>query len=109
MGALSGRDARQFWNRSVPARVVVPDLPLVTGRSCRNASNSAATVVPMTADVNLHGLWVPLVTPFDASDRVDLEAMQRLCHDSLRAGARGLVALATTGENTALDAAEKRA
>jgi 4-hydroxy-tetrahydrodipicolinate synthase len=63
----------------------------------------------MTADVNLHGLWVPLVTPFDASDRVDLEAMQRLCHDSLRAGARGIVALATTGESTALDAEEKRA
>jgi 4-hydroxy-tetrahydrodipicolinate synthase len=63
----------------------------------------------MTADVNLHGLWVPVVTPFDAADRVDLEAMQRLCHDSLRAGARGIVALATTGESTALDAEEKRA
>jgi 4-hydroxy-tetrahydrodipicolinate synthase len=63
----------------------------------------------MTSDVDLHGLWVPLVTPFDASDRVDLQAMERLCHEYLRAGARGIVALATTGENTALDAKEKRA
>jgi 4-hydroxy-tetrahydrodipicolinate synthase len=63
----------------------------------------------MTSDVDLHGLWIPLVTPFDAHDRVDVDAIDRLCEEYLRGGARGIVALGTTGENTALDAAEKNA
>ncbi len=63
----------------------------------------------MTSDLDLRGLWVPLVTPFDAGDRVDVDAIERLCHEYLRAGARGIVALGTTGEAPALDADEKRA
>ncbi|HEY8582501.1 MAG TPA: dihydrodipicolinate synthase family protein, partial [Capillimicrobium sp.] len=43
------------------------------------------------------GLFVPLVTPFDRHGRVDLAALERLAADALRAGARGLVALSTTG------------
>jgi 4-hydroxy-tetrahydrodipicolinate synthase len=66
----------------------------------------------MTSDLGLQpglrGVWVPLVTPFDADDRVDVASIERLCHEYLRAGARGIVALGTTGENTALDADEKR-
>lgn len=54
----------------------------------------------MTTDAHpdLRGLWVPLVTPFDADDRVDLAALERLCRRVLRDGARGVVALGTTGE-----------
>jgi 4-hydroxy-tetrahydrodipicolinate synthase len=63
----------------------------------------------MAADLDLHGCWVPLITPFDAEDRVDVEAIERLCTEYLRAGARGIVALGTTGESPALDAVEKRA
>jgi 4-hydroxy-tetrahydrodipicolinate synthase len=63
----------------------------------------------MTSDLDLHGLWVPLITPFDADDHVDTEAIERLCHEYLRAGARGIVALGTTGEATALEADEKQA
>jgi 4-hydroxy-tetrahydrodipicolinate synthase len=63
----------------------------------------------MTADLDLHGLWIPLITPFDEHDEVDRDAIERLCARFLRAGARGIVALGTTGEATSLDAREKRA
>lgn len=57
----------------------------------------------------LHGLWIPLITPFDADGGVAIGALERLAHDSLDAGATGLVALGTTGEPGALTEAEKRA
>jgi 4-hydroxy-tetrahydrodipicolinate synthase len=53
-------------------------------------------------------LLVPLVTPFDAAGAVDAAALTRLAADVLRAGAAGIVALATTGEPTSLDDAERR-
>jgi 4-hydroxy-tetrahydrodipicolinate synthase len=62
----------------------------------------------MTSDLDLRGTWVPLITPFDATGAVDVAALERLCHDSLNAGAAGIVALGTTGEASALDADEKR-
>ena len=55
----------------------------------------------------LTGLIVPLVTPFDSEDRVDLACLQRLATHVLDAGASGLAALATTGEAHALDDAER--
>lgn len=60
----------------------------------------------MTLD--LRGLWVPLVTPFNADDRVDAAALGRLARRVLADGARGLVALGTTGEPATLDADEQR-
>jgi 4-hydroxy-tetrahydrodipicolinate synthase len=63
----------------------------------------------MTSDLDLRGVWVPLITPFDASDKVDTAAIERLCGEYLDAGAAGIVALGTTGEAPALDAAEKQA
>ncbi|GAA1602017.1 dihydrodipicolinate synthase family protein [Catellatospora bangladeshensis] len=57
----------------------------------------------------LHGLWIPLVTPFDADGGVAHGALERLAHDSLDAGATGLVALGSTGEPGALTEAEKHA
>src|SRR4051812_27673123 len=63
----------------------------------------------MTSDLDLRGVWVPLITPFDVSGAVDLEAVERLCREYLATGAAGIVALGTTGEASALDEREKRA
>jgi 4-hydroxy-tetrahydrodipicolinate synthase len=57
----------------------------------------------------LQGLYVPLITPFAADGSVALDALERLAHEYVDAGAAGLVALATTGESPALDTAEQRA
>ena len=62
----------------------------------------------MTA-LDLHGLIVPVVTPFDEQLAVDLDALERHAAAVLDAGARGIVALATTGEPTSLDEAERAA
>jgi 4-hydroxy-tetrahydrodipicolinate synthase len=60
-------------------------------------------------DLDLHGVWVPLITPFDGGGAVDTAAIERLAHEYLDAGARGIVALGTTGESPALDGDEKAA
>ena len=52
---------------------------------------------------------MPLITPFDASGAVDVEAIERLCGEYLADGVAGIVALGTTGEAPALDADEKQA
>jgi 4-hydroxy-tetrahydrodipicolinate synthase len=62
----------------------------------------------MPSDLDLHGVWIPLVTPFDAAGAVDVEAIEKLCTEYLAAGVAGIVALGTTGEAPALDAAEKQ-
>jgi 4-hydroxy-tetrahydrodipicolinate synthase len=62
----------------------------------------------MASDLVLRGVFVPLVTPFDASGAVAVDAIERLCTEVLDAGAAGIVALGTTGEAPALDAAEKK-
>ncbi|WP_030239840.1 dihydrodipicolinate synthase family protein [Streptomyces sp. NRRL S-350] len=55
------------------------------------------------------GIYVPLVTPFAADGAVALDALEKLAHEVLDAGAAGLVALGTTGEPAALTAAERDA
>jgi 4-hydroxy-tetrahydrodipicolinate synthase len=60
----------------------------------------------MTA-VQLRGVYVPLVTPFDGDGSIDFASLQRLATESLDAGATGLVALATTGEVTSLTDSER--
>ena len=55
----------------------------------------------------LEGVFVPLVTPFDEAGRVDVACLEGLAVESLDAGAAGIVALATTGEASALDGAER--
>jgi 4-hydroxy-tetrahydrodipicolinate synthase len=62
----------------------------------------------MASDLDLHGVWIPLITPFDAAGAVDVAAIERLCDEYLRAGVAGIVALGTTGESSSLDADEKR-
>jgi 4-hydroxy-tetrahydrodipicolinate synthase len=62
----------------------------------------------MPSDLELRGVFIPVVTPFAADGTVALDALEVLCRDILRAGAAGIVALGTTGEASALDADEKR-
>jgi 4-hydroxy-tetrahydrodipicolinate synthase len=62
----------------------------------------------MTSDLDLRGVWVPLITPFDAKGAVDVGAIERLCQEYSSAGVSGIVALGTTGEASALDDDEKQ-
>jgi len=55
------------------------------------------------------GLYVPMVTPFDAAGAVALDALAALAREVLDGGAAGLVALGTTGEPAALSPAERAA
>jgi 4-hydroxy-tetrahydrodipicolinate synthase len=57
----------------------------------------------------LRGVYIPLITPFAADGVVALDAIERLCHEYLDAGAAGIVALGTTGESAAVDADERHA
>jgi 4-hydroxy-tetrahydrodipicolinate synthase len=61
----------------------------------------------MTHELSLHGIHVPLVTPFDRTGAVATEALEALAHEVLDAGATGLVTLGTTGESATLDEAER--
>jgi 4-hydroxy-tetrahydrodipicolinate synthase len=63
----------------------------------------------MATDANLRGVYIPIITPFAEDGSVAIDALKRLCHEYLDAGAAGIVALGTTGESTALDAGEKSA
>jgi 4-hydroxy-tetrahydrodipicolinate synthase len=63
----------------------------------------------VVAELQLRGVYVPLVTPFDRRGNVDLGALEHLTDEVLSAGAAGVVALATTGEPTSLDDAERDA
>jgi 4-hydroxy-tetrahydrodipicolinate synthase len=57
----------------------------------------------------LDGLYVPLITPFDAAGAVALDALEALAYRVLDAGAAGVVALGTTAEPAALSGPEQRA
>jgi 4-hydroxy-tetrahydrodipicolinate synthase len=57
----------------------------------------------------LRGVYVPLITPFEADGSVAIGALERLAHDYLDAGIAGLVPLGTTGESPLLEAHEKQA
>jgi 4-hydroxy-tetrahydrodipicolinate synthase len=63
----------------------------------------------MASDFRPTGVFVPLVTPFDERGGVDFDSLEALAASVLDAGARGVVALATTGEATSLDDAERAA
>lgn len=58
---------------------------------------------------SLHGLYVPLITPFTDEGDLAPGALEKLAHAVIEAGAAGLVALGTTGEPATLTAAERRA
>ncbi|MYT33746.1 4-hydroxy-tetrahydrodipicolinate synthase [Streptomyces sp. SID8354] len=58
--------------------------------------------------MELHGIYVPLVTPFAEDGAVALHALEVLARSVLAEGAAGLVALGTTGEPATLSPDEKR-
>jgi 4-hydroxy-tetrahydrodipicolinate synthase len=58
---------------------------------------------------SLRGLFVPLVTPFTDDGELATDALEKLAHGVIDAGAAGLVALGTTGEHATLTAAERHA
>ncbi|TDO44356.1 4-hydroxy-tetrahydrodipicolinate synthase [Kribbella sp. VKM Ac-2527] len=57
--------------------------------------------------MTLTGLYVPLITPFDESGGIAFDALETLAHQILDGGARGLVALGTTAEPSALTEHER--
>ncbi len=61
----------------------------------------------MPSELELRGVYLPIITPFEADGSVARDALEGLAHDSLDAGAAGIVALGTTGETPALDADER--
>ncbi len=66
-------------------------------------------ITTATTDVvDLRGLWVPIVTPFDQHGDVDHTSLEHLAERLLDDGATGLVALGTTGEPATLTAEERR-
>ena len=64
------------------------------------------TTATAAADA-LGGIFVPLITPFDADGRVATGPLEALAHEVLDAGAAGIVALGTTAESATLDRDEK--
>jgi len=68
------------------------------GQSCSMTSAAADS---------LRGIFVPLITPFDADGRVATGPLEALAHEVLDAGAAGIVALGTTAESATLDRDEK--
>lgn len=59
--------------------------------------------------MTLTGLYVPLITPFDSTGAIALDALEGVAHQVLDAGATGVVALGTTAEPAALSGPEQRA
>lgn len=61
----------------------------------------------MADSPSLQGVYVPLVTPYDAEGAVDTAAAERVANHVIDQGVAGIVALATTGEMGLLDNDEK--
>jgi len=59
--------------------------------------------------MDLTGVFVPLITPFDAAGEVALEALDGLVHEVLDDGVAGVVALGTTAEPASLTDRERAA
>lgn len=60
----------------------------------------AVSIWTMTTSgvIDVPGLWMPIVTPFDARGDVDSDSLERLAKRILADGATGLAALETAGE-----------
>ena len=60
-----------------------------------------------SADLPAAGVVVPMVTPLLRDGSPDLESLDRLIAHLLAAGVVGLLVLGSTGENSALSAAQR--
>ncbi|AEC18910.1 dihydrodipicolinate synthetase [Pusillimonas sp. T7-7] len=58
--------------------------------------------------MNTQGVLVPIVTPFDADNKVDLQALKKLVECFIEQGVGGIVACGTTGEYYALNEDERQ-
>jgi 4-hydroxy-tetrahydrodipicolinate synthase len=61
----------------------------------------------MRSSLAVGGVYVALLTPFDAAGRVDVDALTTMVDDLIDAGVDGLVALGTTGEFSDLTQGER--
>lgn len=59
------------------------------------------------SSLDLEGVYVPIVTPFDGRDEIDFDVSEQVIDHCLHAGVRGLVLAGTTGEYYALTPAER--
>ena len=59
------------------------------------------------SSLDLEGVYVPIVTPFDGQDEIDFDVSEQVIDHCLNAGVRGLVLAGTTGEYYALTPAER--
>lgn len=59
--------------------------------------------------MELSGIFVPVITPFDDSGRIDASRIEVVITQLLDAGIHGIVACGTTGEGYALSLEERRA
>lgn len=59
--------------------------------------------------MEMTGIYVPVITPFDASGRVDVGQLDKVLASLLSSGVHGIVACGTTGEAYALSLEERRA
>ncbi|WP_018759275.1 4-hydroxy-tetrahydrodipicolinate synthase [Paenibacillus terrigena] len=53
----------------------------------------------MLNEHQLHGVYVPVVTPFDAHEELDLESLHHLVSSIAKSGVHGIVLNGTTGES----------
>lgn len=56
----------------------------------------------------MRGIWTALVTPFNASNQLDLAAFKRILRDQREAGVAGVIPCGTTGEAPTLTVDEKK-
>lgn len=59
-------------------------------------------------DLQLEGVYVPVVTPFDANEGLDLSTLTKVVDFCLDAGVRGVVSCGTTGEYYAMSTDERK-
>jgi 4-hydroxy-tetrahydrodipicolinate synthase len=60
------------------------------------------------SDLQLEGVYVPVVTPFDANEGVDLSTLTKVIDFCLDGGVRGVVSCGTTGEYYAMSSDERK-
>src|SRR4051794_11333222 len=59
------------------------------------------------SDLQLEGVYVPVVSPFDANEGLDLSTLTKVIDFCLDAGVRGVVSCGTTGEYYAMSSEER--
>ncbi|USG66146.1 4-hydroxy-tetrahydrodipicolinate synthase [Brevibacillus ruminantium] len=57
----------------------------------------------MLTEQDLHGVFVPIVTPFDLEGGLDLDSLSKLVQQFITKGIHGLVVNGTTGESPAIE------